>query len=271
MPELDWPVVWAESGGGPDSRLVFLHGSGACATVWDGVLARLPATIGWTVLDLPGHGRSGRLPSYATGVVAAAVAARIGPGEPVVLVGHSLGGLVALTLANPIFGLDVRAVLGFSIKVDWTEEELARRSASASRPARTWADRDEALARFARVSGLAEAADPIPPDRLAPGIRRVPDGYALAHDRAAALVPPLARERIADQVAHAAAPVVLACGDQDRMSTPASMGYLGEVEELKGAGHNAHLTHPDLVAGLILGVLARHVPGAPGPDARARR
>lgn len=275
MADVDWPVVWAETTGGHEGEqgphLVFLHGSGACATVWDDVLTRLPADVRRTVVDLPGHGRSGRLPSYATGVVAAAVAARAVPRGPVVLVGHSLGGLVAVALANPIFGLDVRAVLGFSIKVDWTEEELAQRSARAARPPRTWTDLDEALARFARVSGLAEAPGPVPPDRLAPGVRRVSDGFALSHDPATALVPPLTREQITAQVAHAGAPVSLACGDRDRMSTPSSMAILGDVEILEGVGHNAHVTHPDLVADLVHRVLAREVPGAPGPDARARR
>ncbi|HEY8480485.1 MAG TPA: alpha/beta hydrolase [Spirillospora sp.] len=283
MPEVDWPSVWAKTGGGRDGgqdgepdgerspHLVFLHGSGACATVWDDVLPHLPPHVGWTVVDLPGHGRSGRLPSYATGVVAAALAARTVPREPVVLVGHSLGGLIAVALANPIFGLDVRAVLAFSVKVEWTEEELAQRSARAARPPRTWTDRDEALARFARVSGLAEAPGPVPPERLAPGVREAPEGFVLAHDPATALVPPLAPEQIADQVAHAGVPVSLACGDRDRMATPSSMGILGKVEILEGVGHNAHVTHPDLVAELVRRVLAQETPGASGPEAGARR
>ncbi len=52
-------------------------------------------------VDLPGHGRSPRLPSYETGRHAAAVLEFLAAvvGRPAILVGHSLGGIVAAELA----------------------------------------------------------------------------------------------------------------------------------------------------------------------------
>jgi pimeloyl-ACP methyl ester carboxylesterase len=243
--------LWTESGGRHGPRFVFLHGSGACTAAWDSVVARLPEDRQWTSMDLPGHGRSDRLPRYTTGAIAAAVAAHLDPDEQLVLVGHSLGGLIGLAVADPIFGLDVRAVVGLAIKVTWTEEELVLRNSRLGKPPRIFATRQEALDRFARVSGLSEATDFLSTDRLLAGVRETDDGFVLSHDPATAAVPPLTPQRVFAQVGLAEAPVLLACGDQDATTSPTEMGGLGEVRALAGAGHNLHLSHPDAVAALI--------------------
>src|SRR3954469_14448323 len=100
--------LWTESRGAGEPLLVFLHGLNATAAAWeplDAIVA--PSWPGRRLLiDLPGHGRSDPLPDYTFGVVAAEVARAIGPvSAPVVLVGHSMGAVVALTLASGWFGL----------------------------------------------------------------------------------------------------------------------------------------------------------------------
>jgi pimeloyl-ACP methyl ester carboxylesterase len=81
--------------------VVLLHGTGATARTWDVVAGVLSATRHALAVDLRGHGESDWPGRYSMSVMAQDVGAlldRLGLG-PVDLVGHSLGGLVALRVA----------------------------------------------------------------------------------------------------------------------------------------------------------------------------
>jgi 3-oxoadipate enol-lactonase len=84
----------------PGTPLLFIHGAGASSAVWLGTLHRLARSRRCIALDLPGHGRSeGRVETIAemrdaVGLTAATLC--LGPS---VLVGHSMGGLIALDAA----------------------------------------------------------------------------------------------------------------------------------------------------------------------------
>jgi len=97
---------FAATGGKPFDparpAMVFLHGAGLDNTVW-ALHSRWFAFHGWSVLavDLPGHGRSPGSPLASIGSMADWVlelAARAGAQQHV-LVGHSMGALVALEAA----------------------------------------------------------------------------------------------------------------------------------------------------------------------------
>ena len=110
-------MIWHRTGGRDDGPLlVLLHGLGGTAELWLGVEALLPDAWpgGWIAVDLPGHGRSVAAASYAFDAQAKLVAEALPQGRDLVLLGHSMGGMVALAMAgsNP----DVRRVVGFSIK-----------------------------------------------------------------------------------------------------------------------------------------------------------
>ncbi|WP_033441248.1 alpha/beta hydrolase [Saccharothrix sp. NRRL B-16314] len=137
--------------GGDGPLLVLLHGLGATGSVWRGVAESWPGS--WMAVDLPGHGRSAALERYSFGALAAAVAAVV-PGGPVAVLGHSLGGVVALTLASGWFGVDVRAAGGVGVKLRWTAEELARAASLAARPARVFGTRAEASAWAGKLAGV---------------------------------------------------------------------------------------------------------------------
>jgi pimeloyl-ACP methyl ester carboxylesterase len=86
--------------GGLGKPLLFVHGSGADHTLWGYQFQALKRHYSIAALDLNGHGRSPRregdgLKTYTEDVLAVIEALE----EPVFLVGHSLGGAVALNVA----------------------------------------------------------------------------------------------------------------------------------------------------------------------------
>lgn len=98
---------------GDGTPLLFLHGLGCHgAASWAEAAIRLGRRA--VILDLPGHGRSDAPPGfgYTLPELADAVAAVIrGIGGPLDVVGHSLGGSVAVALAHRHPDLVHRAVL----------------------------------------------------------------------------------------------------------------------------------------------------------------
>ncbi|WP_447005589.1 alpha/beta fold hydrolase [Saccharothrix isguenensis] len=219
--------------GGNGPLLVLLHGLGATGSVWRGAAESWPGS--WLAVDLPGHGRSPALDRYSFGAFAAAVASVV-PAGPVAVLGHSLGGVVALTLASGWFGVDVRAAGGVGIKLRWTAEELERAASMAARPARVFGTRAEASAWAGKLAGVP----------LEDGVVEVGSGgeagWRAALDPAAFGV---GAPDVAGLLAVAKAPVVLAAGEADHMCPPE---HLREAQAsgmvLPGVGHNAHVERP---------------------------
>ena len=89
--------------GGAGTTLLFLHGFGGAATNWTAVAPALAERFRVIVPDLPGHGGSSALPApperldpYAERL---ALLLERANAAPAFVVGHSLGGVVALRLA----------------------------------------------------------------------------------------------------------------------------------------------------------------------------
>jgi pyruvate dehydrogenase E2 component (dihydrolipoamide acetyltransferase) len=91
------------AGGGDGPPLVFLHGLGGSHSTWQVVLGDLVEHHRIAAIDLPGHGTSDRSTGadYSIGGIASAITEAIGTlgMKRPVLVGHSLGGAVALRIA----------------------------------------------------------------------------------------------------------------------------------------------------------------------------
>jgi pimeloyl-ACP methyl ester carboxylesterase len=239
-----------QEGGSGEPVLVLLHGLGATGDAWNGwrplLAERWPGR--WLAPDLPGHGGSPPLAEYTFGGLAGAVAAVVGPGASAVVLGHSLGGAVGLALADDRFGVRVQAVIGLGIKVAWTDDELQRAQALAERPPAWYGSRDEAAARYLRVSGLAgllPADDPA----VEAGLRQQDGRWGLAMDqRTFGIGAPDMRELLAQS----AAPVTLARGGNDPMNTDEQLARLGvPTVTLPGLGHNAHVESPQLSFALL--------------------
>jgi pimeloyl-ACP methyl ester carboxylesterase len=239
-----------QRGGSGEPVLVLLHGLGATGDVWRGwwplLDRRWPGS--WLAPDLPGHGGSPPLASYSFGGYAAAVAGVVPAGAPVVVLGHSLGGVVGLALAGGGFGVPVRAVIGLGIKVVWADEELDRAQAPGRRPLAWYDSRDEAAARYLRVSGLAgllPAGDPA----VDAGLRERDGRWRLAMDPGTFAVGAPGMARL---LARSQAPVTLARGERDPMNTDEQLARLGAATvTLPGLGHNAHVESPEQSIALL--------------------
>ena len=117
---------------------MLVHGGAAHARWWDHIAPLLAHDRRVVALDLSGHGDSGRrerysLDGWAHEVLAVARAAGIT--DPPIIVGHSMGGFVALRAAG-LFGADLEGIVVIDSPVqDITPEEQAAREARAFGPA----------------------------------------------------------------------------------------------------------------------------------------
>jgi pimeloyl-ACP methyl ester carboxylesterase len=229
--------------------LLLVHGLGANGDVWNGLHDVLTKRWRgrWVIPDLPGHGGSSRLPRYSFAQLAAAVAPTVAGASRVVVLGHSLGGVVALALAGGAFGVRVSAVCGLGIKVAWTDEELARARALSARPQPVYATRVEASGRYLKLAGLTGL---VVPDAVGDAaLVRDADGWTVAFDSAAFAV---GAPDMPTLIGASRAAVILAAGERDPMCTEAQLRALtSDPVILPGLGHNAHVESPDALWPLL--------------------
>ena len=98
-----WGEMAYRDSGGSGYPFLFLHGTGCDASDWTSVIEKLPYTQRCIALDFRGHGRSA-VPTepFVLGSLAADVLhlADYLEVENFVIVGHSLGGMVAMEIAS---------------------------------------------------------------------------------------------------------------------------------------------------------------------------
>jgi pyruvate dehydrogenase E2 component (dihydrolipoamide acetyltransferase) len=99
-------VHYLDAGPKSDRPIVFIHGLGGSLSSWQLVMGGLAATHRMTAVDLPGHGGSSKSApaeaDYSVAGLANDIATTLSAGKrmPSVIVGHSLGGAVALKVAT---------------------------------------------------------------------------------------------------------------------------------------------------------------------------
>lgn len=84
--------------GGSGPPLLLIHGVGLNADAWGPMLPYLTKHFFVTVIDMPGHGRSARLPESAQLTDFSDRISQILT-QPTIVVGHSMGALIAMDLA----------------------------------------------------------------------------------------------------------------------------------------------------------------------------
>lgn len=255
-------LTWREAGAGP--ALVLLHGIGSGALSWAGQLEGFAATHRVLAWDAPGYGESDPLREdepYAAdyaGVLAEWLDAA-GVREPAVLVGHSLGALVAaawaaqagdglrlLALASPARGYG-RAAPGVQ-QAKWQErcalvERLGPEGMAGQRAA--------ALCAPGAAAGVVEQVR----RNMARTTRR---GYAQAAHM-------LAYDDLLDLAATVRAPVAVLCGEHDVVTPPmaceAAARALGaSFELLPGVAHACYVEDPPAFNAALARASSRHMP-----------
>lgn len=232
----------------PRAPLVFIHGSGDSARTWDPLIARLPG-YECLALNLPGHGdridRPGP-PVMSVGDYADAVRAALARRElaGVTLVGHSLGGAIALRMALEYPALVGRIVLvgtGARMRVLPAILEAAKSSvrADVARAHRELGRLAFAPEHEAQADAYIAAMEP-----FAPGVY----GRDLAACDAFDMMADLARIE---------QPALIVTGESDRLTPPKYAAYLRDHLEnahlalIPAAGHYAQVEAPDAVAAAI--------------------
>lgn len=179
-------IAYRAFGSEGDSGIVLAHGGAAHARWWDHIAPLLADTRRVVAIDLSGHGDSGRrekytLDAWAHEVVAVAEAAGIK--APPVIVGHSMGGFVALRAAG-IYGSRLAGIVVIDSPVqDITPEDRAARDARAFGPLRVYPSRAAAIARFRPIPD--QPTLPYVRDHVAAtSIRAVPGGWSWKFDPA---------------------------------------------------------------------------------------
>ena len=181
-------LVWGRDG---DPTVVLLHGNGAHAHWWDPLVSAL--VPGWRVIapDLRGHGQSGwpEEPAYDVTDFATDLTAVLGalaPG-PVPLVGHSMGGRIALWYAvqHPE---RMRALALLDSRLTTVPRPLMeawRASMAGKRHGRTYPSRAAALAAFRFVPEERGVAPAVLADLAHHAVEeRAPGEWTYRFDRA---------------------------------------------------------------------------------------
>jgi pimeloyl-ACP methyl ester carboxylesterase len=228
--------------------LVLLHGLGATAEVWRGVEALLPEAWdgGWLVVDLPGHGRSAWASSYTFEAHAAALDEVLPSDRELVLLGHSMGAMVALSLASRCSA--GRHAVGFSTKTYWPETHLAGLERQATREPAVFARREVAVGRYLKLAGLDGLVSPDDP-AVDAGVTEVEGGWRVSQDPASF---DFGRPDMRALVEAITCRLTLARGSEDHLVRPENVSdYVEDPVTLAGLGHNPHVEDPAAVLGLL--------------------
>lgn len=229
--------VPAPGGGGP--VLFCVHGAGGSSRHFAPMLAEIGEGLFPVAVDMPGHGATGGfVPESlheATSFLDALLDA-LGVSSPVVCVGHSLGGLLALGLALRSPGRVRRLVLlATAARLRLHPDFVARATAGA------W---DGGALRGSFGPDVPEGVQRLVLDDLA-RMRVRPGGEALARLGAADLRP---------EVRQIGVPALVVAGDDDVIVSPRHSRSLARdlpdarLRMVPGAGHYLHVERPAVVA-----------------------
>lgn len=243
--------LFLQRGGSGSHLIVLLHGIAANSAVWSRFIPLLrDLDTTWIAPDFRGHGRSVYSGPYGYGDHAADIAALLHreKRDSVTVIGHSFGGVVAALLGTGLFGVSVQRVIGLGIKQHWTSGDVAAAGAAARRPSTVFENREEAVARYLKVSGLVGLCDPSSGE-ASHGIVEASNGFSLAVDPAVfSAVGP----SITEILSHVCVPLVLAVGSED------AIAYRGDAQDehplttvLPGLGHNSHVQRPESLVQLL--------------------
>ena len=170
----DGVQIHYESGGSGSPALVFIHGWNCDRSYWSAQLPFFAATHQVVAIDLAGHGDSGinreewSMVNFGADVAAVADALQL---EDIIIVGHSMGGPVALEAAR-LLKERVKMVIGADtlsdVSLRYTNEQLAGMLAAME------ADFPSTVEGLVRSSFFLPTSDPALIDQIASDMGAAP-------------------------------------------------------------------------------------------------
>jgi len=249
------PIWYRTTGVGDGPPLVLVHGSGANHWWWFEVVPWLEKHHRVVVVDLSGHGDSGHRDEYAIDLWVEEVTAVVDTlAEPVVLVGHSLGGKLSLLVAarRPEA---VRAMALLDVPLT-PESRIRPQTGFPAGPQRYVAGLDDLVARF-RLS----PAQPMPPEHVVRAVaegsaRATPEGWTWKYDRRG--MPPLDDRLLNAAAGQMRCPALYVHGSESALVDEERLDHACEVlspwltvVKVDGAHHHLVLEEPQQCATLI--------------------
>lgn len=231
----------AQAGQGQPA-LLFVHGAGGDHTLWGQQVSELKKDFSVAAIDLNGHGRSPSregdgLQTYVEDVLAALAALS----RPTVLVGHSLGGAIALktALGHPenLVGLGLVGT-GAKLKVHPQVLELCQ------------TDFGKAVELVVSWS-FAEQADPVLLDRAREQMRR--NGQAAFYRDFLSC----STFDVMRRLGEITVPTLVICGREDKLTPVKYSEYLQQnipnarLKIIERAGHMVMLEQPEAVTNAL--------------------
>lgn len=239
------PLAAIRAGAGP--RLVLLHGVGLRAEAWNAQMDALSPRFEVIAPDLPGHGSSARIEGQASlGAYVDRVAGALA--GPFLIVGHSMGAMIALELAAlyPDMVRGVAALNAIFRRTPAAAGAVQRRAAALD--GMRAPDPSATLARWFGAAPSAEAA------ACREWLSAVdPAGYKAAYTVFANEDGPSDAG-----LAGLAAPALFLTGSEEPNSTPAMSAAMaarapgGRSIIIDGAAHMAPMTHPEPVNAALI-------------------
>lgn len=236
--------------------LVFLHGVGGGHHAWESQVPYFGG-LGYPshAWDQPGYGKSATVEPYDLEQVSAALARLIESlgGEPVVLVGHSMGGLIAQETYVRHPELVKAMALCFTSPAfaggssEFTRQFLAARIGPL--------DAGKTMAEIAAKLIPTMGSNSKLAEQIMAGAP--PDTYR----KAVHLLTTFDRRK---ELADIKVPTLLVAGSDDRTAPPSVMEKMaskipgGEYVLLQGCGHLGPMDHPDAFNKALLAFLQRH-------------
>jgi pimeloyl-ACP methyl ester carboxylesterase len=252
-------MAWGQLGA---PGLVFVHGGAAHAHWWSFVVPLLADSYRIAAMDLSGHGDSDRREVYPMSAWASevmAVADDLGAGGPVVVVGHSMGGFVAIaTGASSGHDLAGIAILDSPVSAPDPETDAAR-GGKVFGPLRTYPDMETALGRFRTVPEQDHYLPYVIDHVARHSLREVNGGWSWKYDPDI-FVPTRAEsrqllERVTCRVALFRAEHGLVTPEIGRYMYE-RLGRVAPVVEIPEAGHHLMLDQPLLLLTALRTLLA---------------
>lgn len=242
------------------THLLFLHGIGGGHHAWDGQLpyfsARGYAAHAW---DQPGYGHSAAVEPYDLEQVVLALKRLVDAlgGEPVVLVGHSMGGLIAQEAYARFPGMVKALALCFTSAAFVGNSGFAREFVAAR------------IGPLDEGKSMADIAAALMPTMR--GSKSNPAGLALAQRMMSAVPVETYRKAVRllttfdrrEQLPRIAVPTLLVAGSDDRTAPPAIMERMSQKIPgadyvlLEGCGHLGPMDQPDAFNAALGGFLER--------------